>query len=265
MNDATTFGESLRQHRLARLMTQTELAERAALSERAISDLERGLKLATAGHDPFTRRRPGPGTRPCGGIRTLGPSPAALARVRRTGKQSLPSALTSLVGREEALARLEFLLDPRQTHSSPARLLTLTGAGGCGKTRLAIEVARRATGDFSDGVSFADLSTIADGALVPAVVLGSTGGRESSDEPPIESLMRHLRRKKLLLVLDNCEQLIDACARLLDTLLGACPDLRVLATSREALRVPGEVVWRVPSLTVPDSGEGVDCRSAAGV
>ena len=257
MKGATTFGEFLRQHRLARRMTQAELAERAGLSERAISDLERGLKmpqratirlliealdLAPVLAEAFelsARLRPG--------------SPEFPA----PGKHSLPTALTSLVGREEALARLEFLLDPRQTHSPPARLVTLTGAGGCGKTRLAIEAGRRATYAFSDGVWFADLSTITDAVLVPTVVLGVMGGHESSDEPPIESLMRHLRRKKLLLVLDNCEHLIDACAQLLDTLLGACPDLRVLATSREALRVPGEVVWRVPSLTLPDLGEGV--------
>jgi predicted ATPase/transcriptional regulator with XRE-family HTH domain len=257
MKGATTFGESLREHRLAGLMTQAELAERAGLSERAISDLERGLKtpqratirllidalnLAPVIAEAFelaARLRP---ERP---------------EVPAPGKHNLPTALTSLVGREAAIARLEYLLDPRQTHSPPARLVTLTGAGGCGKTRLAIEVARRATSAFSDGVWFADLSTITDASLVPTVVLAAMGGRESTDESPIDSLRRHLGGRTLLLVLDNCEHVIDACARLLDTLLGAYPDLRVLATSREALRVPSEVVWRVPSLTVPKPGDGV--------
>jgi predicted ATPase/DNA-binding XRE family transcriptional regulator len=257
MKGATTFGVLLREHRLARLMTQAELAERAGLSERAISDLERGLKtpqratirllvdaldLVPAAAEALGlsgRLRPGP------------------PEVAVAGEHSLPTALTSLVGREEAIARLEELLDPRQAHSPTVRLVTLTGAGGCGKTRLATEVARRATCAFSDAVWFADLSTISDAALVPTVVLAAMGGHESTDESPLDSLRRHLRGKTLLLVLDNCEHVIDACARLLDTLRGACPAMRVLATSREALRVPGEVVWRVPSLTVPDLGDGV--------
>ena len=257
MEGARTFGESLRQHRVASLMTQAELAERAGLSERAISDLERGLKTPQRATIRFLTD--GLGLTPdlaeafelSARARPLSPETSA------ADVHSLPATLTSLVGREEAIARLEQLLDPRQTHSPQARLLTLTGAGGCGKTRLAIEAARRAAGAFTDGVWFADLSTIADAALVVTVVLGATSGHESSDEPPIESLLRHLRRKRLLLVLDNCEHLIDACAALVDNLLGACPDLRVLATSREALRVPGEVVWRVPSLTVPGLGDGV--------
>jgi non-specific serine/threonine protein kinase len=257
MTSATTFGESLREHRLARRMTQSELAERAGLSERAISDLERGLKtpqratirLLIDALDLAPDRAEAFGL--SARVRTQS------SEVPAPGKHSLPTALTSLVGREEAFARLEYLLDPGQVHSPPARLVTLTGAGGSGKTRLAIEVARRSSRDFSDGVWFADLSSIADAALVPTVILAATGGRESTDELLIDSLRRHLAGKTVLLVLDNCEHVIDACARVLDTLLGECPDLRVLATSREALRVPGEVVWRVPSLTVPEPGDGV--------
>jgi predicted ATPase/transcriptional regulator with XRE-family HTH domain len=255
MKGVTAFGESLREHRLARLMTQAELAERAGLSERAISDLERGLKtpqpatirLLIDALDLAPARAEGFGL-----VARLRPSSPEVA----PGKHNLPTALTSLVGREEALARLEYLLDPRQTHSPPVHLVTLTGPGGCGKTRLATEVARRPTCVFSDGIWFADLSTISDATLVPTVVLAAMGGRESTDELPVDSLWRHLGGRTLLLVLDNCEHVINACARLLDTLLGACPNLRVLATSREALRVPGEVVWRVPSLTLPELGDG---------
>jgi non-specific serine/threonine protein kinase len=257
MKGATTFGESLREHRLARLMTQAELAERAGLSARAISDLERGLKTP----QPATIRLLidaldlAPDLAEAFGL--SGRLRSGPPEFDAPGKPSLPTALTSLVGREEAIARLEDLLDPRRTRAPLVRLVTLVGAGGCGKTRLATEVARRATCAFPDGVWFADLSTISDAALVPTVVLAAMRGRESTGELPVDSLRRHLGGKALLLVLDNCEHVIDACARLLDTLLGACAALRVLATSREALRVPGEVVWRVPSLTVPEVGKGV--------
>jgi transcriptional regulator with XRE-family HTH domain len=135
-------------------MTQAELAERAGLSERAISDLKRGLKTPQRATIRFL-------------IDALGLAPAAAeafglsgrlrpgsSDVAVPGRHSLPTALISLVGREKAFARLEYLLDPRRTHSPPIRLVTLTGAGGCGKTRLATEVARRATSAFSDEVWF---------------------------------------------------------------------------------------------------------------
>jgi predicted ATPase/DNA-binding CsgD family transcriptional regulator len=167
---------------------------------------------------------------------------------------NLPTDLSSFVGRQRELAEVKASLGAH-------RLVTLTGTGGAGKTRLASRVGAELLDGFPDGVWFADLSSISDAALVPTVVLAAMGGRESTDELPVHSLRRHLGGKTLLLVLDNCEHVIDACAGLLDTLLGACPDMRVLATSREALRVPGEVVWRVPSLTVPELAHGV----AAGV
>src|SRR5215469_4748165 len=192
MHGVATFGESLRQHRHARLMTQAELAERAGLSERAISDLERGLKMPQRGTVRLL-------------IHALGLPPdlaeafGLSARVRTRPLEvtapdlhNLPTTLTSLVGRDEAIARLEQLLeDPPASHSPQTpqpRLVTLTGAGGCGKTRLAIEVARRATHEFSDGVWFVDLSSIADAALVSTIVLTATGGRESSDQSPVDSL-----------------------------------------------------------------------------
>jgi non-specific serine/threonine protein kinase len=150
------------------------------------------------------------------------------------------------------------LLDPIASDMRSPRLVTLTGAGGCGKTRLAIEVAQRMVDDFTDGVWFVDLSSIADATLVPIVVLTTLGGRESSDQTPLEAVVRRVDGKRLLLILDNCEHLVQACAQLVEALLGTLSDLRVLATSREALRVAGETACRVPSLTVPDYGGRIE-------
>ncbi len=156
----------------------------------------------------------------------------------------LPLPLTSFVGREAELAELRRLL---QT----TRLLTLTGTGGCGKTRLAIQVASAVASGYGDGVTLVELAGLTDPALVPQVVASALGIREASGRPLLDTLSAALRARRLLLLLDNCEHLLDACARLVDALLGACPRLRVLATSREPLRIAGEVSWRVPSLAVP--------------
>jgi predicted ATPase/DNA-binding SARP family transcriptional activator len=158
---------------------------------------------------------------------------------------SLPQQLTSFVGRERELAELVGLL--RHT-----RLLTLTGPGGCGKTRLAVELAGRVQGDFAAGVRIVELAPIADPALVVEETAIALGLQPRSDRDACELLAEHIGTQRLLVVLDNCEHLIDACAQMVDRLLRACPELRVLATSRERLRIHGEVSWRVPSLSLPD-------------
>src|SRR5205823_80982 len=107
-------------------------------------------------------------------------------------------------------------------------------------------------GRFPDGVWLVELAALADPSLVPEAVAAVLGVREGPGRPLLDALVAHLRPRGLLLVLDNCEHLVDACAALCETLLGRCPDLRILATSREPLRLGGEVVWRVPSLPAPD-------------
>jgi non-specific serine/threonine protein kinase len=173
-------------------------------------------------------------------------------------RHNLPPERSSFVGRRHEIARLQKLVDPRIVQVSPSRLVTLTGPGGCGKTRLAIQLARRLINEFPDGVWFVDLSPIADASLLPTVVLTAIGGRESSDRTPLESLLQRVPGRNLLLILDNCEHLVDGCAELSDALLDASPSLHMLVTSREALRVPGEVVFRVPPLETPETSESVD-------
>ena len=137
------------------------------------------------------------------------------------------------------------------------RLLTLTGSGGTGKTRLAQEVAKDLVGAYPDGVWLVQLAGLSEPELVAQVVAGTLGVRERPGRPLSATLAEELRTKNLLLVLDNCEHLIEAVAGLTDELLGACPKLRILATSREPLRVPGEVVRGVPSLPVPEPKDPV--------
>jgi non-specific serine/threonine protein kinase len=129
----------------------------------------------------------------------------------------------------------------------------LTGAGGCGKTRLAIQTATEiaATEKFKDGVWWVDLAALRDPALVPQSVALTFGLREPAGMPLTTLLVNFLRAKKLLLIVDNCEHLLDACAQLIGTLLSACPNLHIVATSREILNISGETVWRVPSLASP--------------
>jgi predicted ATPase/DNA-binding CsgD family transcriptional regulator len=157
----------------------------------------------------------------------------------------LPRELSSFVGREREIARLAGQL-------LSTRLLTLTGPGGVGKTRLALAVAARARSEFVDGANFVSLAQIADPPMVPTAVVGALGLRPERNRPALETLLSRLRDSELLLVLDNCEHLLAGCSPLADALLRACSGVRILATSREPLALAGETVWAVPPLTLPD-------------
>ncbi|HVS07712.1 MAG TPA: AAA family ATPase [Candidatus Dormibacteraeota bacterium] len=155
---------------------------------------------------------------------------------------NLPAQLTPFIGREEQLKELQEM--HRQT-----RLLTLTGPGGAGKTRLALELAAQLVGEEADGVWLVELAPLSDPLLVPQAVASGLGLKEQPGRRMAETLVHHARQRRLLLVLDNCEHLVEPTATLAAELLKGCEGLTVLATSREPLNVPGELTWRVPPLT----------------
>jgi predicted ATPase/DNA-binding winged helix-turn-helix (wHTH) protein len=158
---------------------------------------------------------------------------------------NLPANLTSLIGRESELASL-----PALARDTP--VLTLVGAGGVGKTRLALAVADRLRGEFADGAWLVELAPVADPSLLTRVVAGALDIHEEQDRPLLDTLLGSLRNARLLLVLDNCEHLVEACARWVERVLQATAGVRVLATSREPLGIAAERVWRVQSLGTPD-------------
>ncbi|MGD1169805.1 LuxR C-terminal-related transcriptional regulator [Mycobacterium seoulense] len=164
---------------------------------------------------------------------------------KTTGKQHLPPQLTSFVGRGAEIMTLRQIV-------AENRLVTLTGAGGVGKTRLAVQVADEMESDFADGVWYVDLAPIADADTVPVAATRALGLPDQAGRSTMETLTGVIAGRHMLIVLDNCEHLIDACASLTVALLGACPALRILATSREPTRVAGEVAWAVPSLSLTD-------------
>jgi predicted ATPase/class 3 adenylate cyclase/DNA-binding CsgD family transcriptional regulator len=161
------------------------------------------------------------------------------------GVQHLPAQLTSFVGRDAEMDHVRDIL-------ARNRLVTLTGAGGVGKTRLAVQIAASVTGDYPDGIWYVDLAPLADPDLVPITTARALGLPDQPGRSPEKSLLQFIGGRDMLMVLDNCEHLLDASAALTSALLGACPRLTVLATSREAIGMSGEVTWRVPSLALAD-------------
>lgn len=169
----------------------------------------------------------------------------ASKRAPETLSGNLPAPLTSFVGRGREVADIKAGL-------SQARLVTLLGAGGSGKTRLALRVAAEVATEFPDGVWFVDLAPLADPALVPRAVATVLGVKEQARRPLADTLVEYVKPQRMLLILDNCEQVTRACADLCIAVLQACPEVRVLTTTREALKVHGEMKWLVPPLALPE-------------
>lgn len=233
---AAQFGDELRQSQLAHDFPVEEmdlLCEPSA--ERSEQDLPRARRRSTAGLLPNAIP---PSTIP--------PSTWATAG-------DLPLDLTSFVGRRRELTDAKAKL-------STSRLVTLTGIGGVGKTRLALRVATEARRGFSGGVRLVELGELNERSLLVDAVAAAVGIRDRSARPLERAIAEFLATRNFLLVLDNCERLVDAVATLSGKLLRTCPGLRILATSREALGIEGEVVLRVPPLTIPDTDDESSLR-----
>ncbi len=193
---------------------------------------------------PDPTHSPGDAVAPAGAT-TGGGRLVALPSAPERPPSNLPLALSSFIGREKELAEIEKLL-------ADHRLLTLTGPGGCGKTRLALKAAFEVAEGFEDGAWWVGLASLSDPDIVPQAVAQALSVREAPGRSLNDALVEHLTPRKSLLILDNCEHLVEGCAGLVDALLRSCPNLKILATSREFLGVGGEVVWATPPLSVPD-------------
>ncbi len=248
------FGSVLREFRLAAGLSQEALADRASLSAAAISTLERSARRAPQRQTiallaEGLRLSPEDRSRleaVAASFRPRGPRNGASPR--RAPPNNIPCSLTSFYGRGSELHELQDLLRSR-------RLITLVGAGGVGKTRLAIETARDCLSEcrFDDGVFLVDFSTFTDPVFLASSIAAVFGIAERSTQMVLETLATAIRTKSALLIFDNCEHVIDEAAKVAEYLLQRCASVRILATSREALRLDGERLVHLEPLVVEDS------------
>jgi predicted ATPase/transcriptional regulator with XRE-family HTH domain len=278
--DRGSLGPVLRRLRLEAQMSQEELAELAHLSVESISALERGrrrapyretlrlianaLRLSIVQRDEleFAAKRK---TAPVGVVQ-YDSADAAVPVVSRAGESgsgaananNLPSRLSSFVGRESEVAEITALV-------ASHRLVTVTGSGGVGKTRTSLEVGAKVLEHWSDGVWLVELGPLSSGDHIAWAVAYALGLTPAGGSDAAQSLLHALRAKHALLVFDNCEHLNDAAARVIASLLDECPDVSVLASSRQALGIAGEAIYRMPSLPVPADSEIVRLSEKDGI
>lgn len=262
METTSSFGYWVRRQRKALDLTQQALADKVGCSLAAIKKIESderrpsrqiAERLADVLGVPVDQREifleVARGIRVADQL-SLAHEPSvspAVAQVQESFKHNLPMQLTSFIGRERELEEVQHLL-------LSTRLLTLTGPGGTGKTRLALCLGGDllALKQFANGVWLIELAPLADPTLVAQTIASTLGVREQPGRTILDALTDYVRAKNILLILDNCEHLIQSCAQLAERLLHAAPRLKILATSREALGIGGETAYRVPSLPLPD-------------
>ncbi len=251
------FGTLLRQYRVAAGLSQEALAERARLSSHGVSALERGyrrtpqretvalLSDALALGDEQRQAFEAAAARwvllrsERGASVTVGPWADGAS-------SNLPAAVSSLIGRDTELAEVASLL---REH----RLVTLTGTGGVGKTQTALHVGATLSGDAGGAAWFIGFASIVDASFVVASIASTLGVQEVANRSLFETLRAHLKNRTLLLIFDNCEHVITEVANVAEVLLAGCPRVRILATSREPLRAPGERTYRLPPLSFPSA------------
>lgn len=250
------FGTLLRDYRIAAGLSQEALAERARMSVNGISALERGyrrspkrgtlallgraLELDEEQRQAFETAARAEWVRRYGGASvTVGPWPSE-------SPPSLPLAMSSFIGRETELGEIATLV---RAH----RLVTVTGAGGVGKTQTALQAATTRGDDVSDGICFVGLAPVRDASAVATAIATALGVQEAPSRTLLETITTHLKNKQLLLILDNCEHVIEEAAHTATFVLAACPNVNILATSREPFRVAAEHVYRLPSLDLPSA------------
>jgi predicted ATPase/DNA-binding XRE family transcriptional regulator len=255
LQEEISFGVWLRQQRRALDLTRQAFADQVGCAEVTLRRIEAGtLKPSKELASILLEKLGIPETeRPqwISFARGLSGFPLESNKSSSEPKTNLPAPITTFIGREKEQTEVIRLI-------SKHRLITLTGSGGVGKTRLSIKVGEQVLGNYADGVWLVELAPILNPLLVPRTTAITIGLRDEPQRPIIDMLSDYLREKRMLIILDNCEHLLDACATLTDTLLKRCLNLKILATSREALGILGEAVYSVPSLELPDSQQLVE-------
>jgi predicted ATPase/transcriptional regulator with XRE-family HTH domain len=271
-----TFGGLLKYLRRRAQLTQRELAIAVGYTEGHVSRLEKNLRppdLATVAalfipalgleEEPETAAQLMKLAASAHGDQKHAGEELRISRVQETTEISqnaesipsnLPIQLTTFIGRQTEIAEITALL----TGANPTRLVTLTGPGGMGKTRLALQTSMRLSHHYPDGIWFVDLAPLSSPELIPPTIASALSVAETATQSIEEILIAYLREKQLLIVIDNCEHLIRATAQIAEKILRTCARLQLLATSRELLNIPGEVNFRVPSLSFPEDLESAN-------